>query len=175
MELDRRRRELADMKIASDVDGHVVECLDRRNQGRFVLMGEPLATVASGCWEVRAVLTESEVADSSPVVGDWVQVRPAAAPGRVLDGIITRVVPAGSRTIEDEALTQIGGGPIAVDPATGQAGQPYFRITVSVPDCHSESLHHGMTCHLLFEAEPVSAGRVIGRSLIRFAHKLMEG
>ncbi len=175
LELDRRRAELDDLKVEADITGRIVHCLDRRNWGQFVRTGEPLAMIAAGCWQVRAILTEQQVADARPAVGDAVNVRAAAMPGCDLRGVIARIVPAGSRRVEDESLTQLGGGGIAVDPLTRQAGQPYFEVAVNLPVCDAQPLRHGMSCDLRFGAAADSLGTILIRHLMRFSSKLMQG
>ena len=53
------------------------------NSGQFVQKGQPVATVASGDWLVRVLLSEEELTDAHPAVGDAIEVRSMAVPGRL--------------------------------------------------------------------------------------------
>jgi putative peptide zinc metalloprotease protein len=175
-QLDRRRRreELQELRIMAPAEGRVVDCLRDRDLGRFVMQGEPVATIVSGKWRVRAILTEQQMLDAQPEVGDTIEFRPAARPGEVLAGRLQNIAPAGTRTIRSLALTQLAGGNIAVDPLTGQADQPYFELTVDLDADDAGALRYGMTgtVRLPGQIEPVGYGLV--RSIIRFTNSLMQ-
>ena len=111
---------------------------------------------------------------TGPTVGDQVEIRPEVAPGHRISGLITRIAPAASRTIAEQALTHLGGGPIAVDLQTAQAEQPYFEITVDTQLTESPFLRHGMVCHVRFKTDSETIGARLLRRLIRFTDMIAQ-
>lgn len=174
LELERRRRNLADLTIRFAAAGTVIDCLRATDVGRYLKKGQPVAAVASGSWQVRAILAENEMVAAHPAIGDAVEIRSEAVPGRSLSGRVIRIAPVASRTIATQALTHVGGGSIAVDPQTAQAAQPYFEITVDTgnpanwPSTEAPFPSHGIVCHLRFQTEPETLGINLIRRLIRF-------
>lgn len=167
-ELERRRRDEADLNVRATTHGAITDCLRPTDLGRYVQRGDPVASVASGTWQVRAILAEDEMAASRPRIGESVEIRSRVQPGKPIRGHITRITPAASRTITSEALTHVGGGSVAVDPETAEAAQPYFEITVDTELTESPFLRHGMVCQLRFESGLETVGTKIRRRLIRF-------
>ena len=173
--LRRCRAEVRDLSVRAENAGRVVECIDRRNEGLFIRKGDPLATVASGAWLVRAMLTEREWADAKPQVGNAVRIRASARPDVSIRGRIRRIVPKGSRTIAAESLTQVAGGDIAVDPNTSKAPDAYFEVVVELLDAGHPWLRHGMTCQVRCNAESDTIGTMLERRCRRFLTGLMRG
>ena len=128
----------------------------------------------AGHWQIRTLLTEEQMADVHPAPGDRVEVRMAACPSFVFGGVVSRVASAGSRTIPVESLTHLGGGNIAVNPLTLQAGQSHFEVTIDLPDGGTDALGHGMTGRVRFRAGSDSIGTLAVRRLIRFANSLQQ-
>ncbi|MFQ5512772.1 MAG: HlyD family efflux transporter periplasmic adaptor subunit, partial [Candidatus Krumholzibacteriia bacterium] len=175
MELDRWQRDRSNLYVRSETGGVVLDCIEERELGRYVAPGDTVATVTRGRWQVRAVLGEEELADTTPKVGDRVGVRILAAPGETLRGIVTRVAPTGSRKVEAQSLTRMGGGDIAVDPRTGKANRPFFDLTIMLEDPKPLHLRYGMTCHVLLSGEATTLGMSIMRHTIRFTNALLQG
>ncbi len=174
-EVARRQQELDRLTVRAGMTGRLVESLTHRDVGRFVHVGEPVGTVASGPWQARALLTEQAMADARPEVGGAVQVRVSGAPDHVIEGYIVRIVPKGSKAIGVPALTQVGGGAIAVDPSTFEAPQPYFEITVEFDPLADTSLfRHGMTCTISPDVRPETLARLAERQVRRFVNRLLQ-
>ncbi len=172
--LEQSRQRLADLEVRAPHQGRVVRCLDENETGRFLNKGMPVATVGYGQWEVRAILTEAELLSADPQIGDPVEFRAAALPGRSLAGEIARVAPAGSRIVNLVPLTHWGGGTIAVDPQTGEATQPYFELAVHLSDDPARFLRHGMTGYVRLQGAPEPLGLSAMRRLNRFVNKMMR-
>ncbi len=173
-ELQSRRRDLDKLTVRATIEGTIVDCLRPTELGRYVHKGQPIATIVSGSWRVRAILTESQMAAARPAVGDAIEIRSQASPDRTIPGTITRVAPTGSRTIDQQALTHVGGGDIAVDAQTAQAQQPYFEVTVDTNPADSRFLYDGMVCHLRLRADPETIGTSLVRRLVRFINALSQ-
>jgi len=166
---------LAQLKIRAQAAGRIVQCPKNSEVGTFWAEGSPVAEMVSGRWHARSIFTEEQMGRSAARVGGLVQFRAAAMPSRTIEGRITRIAPAASRTIELRPLTHLGGGDIAVDPATHGASQPYFEVTVELADEWASDLHLGMTGQVRLPAASEPIGKGLGRRLHRFWNRLMEG
>lgn len=162
----------AALTIAAPGDGQLAHVLSEREIGRFVREGEPVALVVSGDWQVRALLTEEQMAAAKPRPGQAVEFRAQAEPGRLLRGVVSNVAPSGHRQIRFPQLTNGGGGSVVVDPATQEATQAYFEVVLSLPP-DGDRLRHGMTgdIRLPAGAEPLATRGI--RRLQRFIDKLL--
>lgn len=137
--------------------------------------GAPLATITSGPWRVRTVLTEEQIGRASVAVGDTVEFRPAGGAGRPLVGTVARIAPAGSRGVDLEPLTHLGGGDIAVNPNTRTASQPYFELTIDLLGVDAGSARYGMTGVVSLAAMSEPVARTVGRRVARFWNSLLRG
>ncbi len=171
--LTKALSDAAELRIPAPQSGRVINCLKDTDLGRFIPEGTPVVQLASGAWHVRVILTESQLVRAHAQVGDTAEFRAPGQAGRSFTGRIVRVAPAGSRAIEHLALTHLGGGEIAVDPTAGTAAQPYFEITLELQD--SPYLRSGLTGALGLQAaaEPLAAS--LGRRLLRFWNRLLQG
>jgi multidrug resistance efflux pump len=171
----KSRTQLAELQVRAPQTGRIVHCLRDSDLGTYLAQGTPVAAIASGRWEVRSILTEEQIVRSMAYVGDSAEFRAVAIPWRTIQGRITRIAPVGSRTIELWPLTHLGGGDIAVDPATRDASQPYFEVTLELLNADSLDLRHGMTGQVRLHAVAEPIGKSLGRRLTRFWNRLLEG
>lgn len=165
-----RRSELVELEHRAPIAGHITQCLRPTDAGRFVREGTPLATVSDGPWQVRGLLTESEVVRAAAKIGDEASFRTANDPTRTLTGRILRIAPLGSRSVEFPELTQLGGGDVAVDPTSHAAAIPYFVVTVELDDSLDVQLFDGMTGQIRLQA----SAEPLGASLLRRAGRFFD-
>ena len=170
----QRISDLDALTVRAPVAGRVVESLRATDIGRYVELGDPVATLVAGGWTVRVVLTEEQMLASAPQVDEQVTFRPRNAPQTVIGGAVQRIRPLGSKTIESTALTQAGGGDIVVGPSQ-QAVEPYFEVTVLLDSEASEGLQRGATGVVRFGAQPEPIGLLAYRSVVRFLDNLAKG
>lgn len=170
--LERSRQRQADLNLLAPRPGRVVRCLDDRELGKYLQEGTAVATIVSGGWEVRAMLTEAELLNADPHVGDPVEFRSVAEPGSALAGEVVRVAPGGSRAALPAPLTHLGGGSIAVDPHSGEASEPFFEVVVRLAGDSSRHVRHGLTGQVLLRGanEPLASSAL--RRLNRFVVEL---
>lgn len=172
-ELHRHAEERrASLTITAPTDGQLVHVLSERDVGRFVVEGEPVALVALGAWQVRALLTEEQMAATKPAPGQTVEFRAEVEPGRLFRGVVISVAPSGRRLIHYPQLTNGGGGSVVVDPVTQEATQAYFEVVVALPP-GGDVLRHGMTGEIRLSAgaEPLATRGI--RRVQRFIDKLL--
>ncbi len=154
------------------MDGLLIRHDKSLNVGRFIQKGEPVATISSGPWIVRALARGNDMANAKPHVGQAVDVKLAGDGSKTLRGTVTHVAPSGSREINSPALTQLGGGSIAVSPSEMLAAEPFFEITVRLADQSGHGPVHGTTARVSIGAKPQTIGVRLYRSTLRFTNKL---
>jgi len=162
------------LNVVAGVDGEVLQCVTDRDLGRFFPEGTPVAVIGGGPWLIKAILSEEQYARSAPRVGETVSFRSMATPSQELTGTLMKVSPTGSRTVLLASLTQMGGGEVAVDPATGDANRPYFELTVEVSAKDAPRLRHGLRGVLQLPASAEPLGRIALRRAVRVYHQLLQ-
>lgn len=176
--LRKSRSRLAELEIRAPHAGRLIDGFDESDIGRFVRRGDRIATVVAGCRQVRAVLTEEQMARVRPRVGDTVELRGIAGSSMVHRGTVRRIVPVGSREIDLStlgSLTHIGGGDIPVDAGTSRAMLPYFGVTIDLEEGESTDLKQGMLVRVRFAAKSESVGTQLGRRFARFWNRMLRG
>jgi len=164
----------SEMTLRAPCAGRIVDGMTKRDLGRFVSAGEPVATIVSGKWQAHAILNEANVADVDPKIGDTVAFRLLADTGTTYTGTIARVSPAGSREIRLMALTHLAGGDVAINPADHTASEPYFELTIDLDAAEPDALRYGMIGRVQFEAKPMPIGTRFTRRVATFVNKLLK-
>ena len=125
-------------------------------EGRFHRKGELLGYVVDASRPIARVVVVQDVIDMVQLATDRVAVRMAERPEHVLAGRVLRQVPAGGEHLPSRALSQDGGGQIAVDPRD-QAGTRTLQRTFQLD----------------IELSEDAAQRLIGqRVFVRFDHPM---
>ncbi|MHC5111236.1 MAG: HlyD family efflux transporter periplasmic adaptor subunit [Planctomycetota bacterium] len=168
--LDRR----ADLQVDAPIHGRVIDCVDRDDTGRFLEAGAPVATIVSGRWQIRAILSEAQIASVNPQVGDEVAFKTVAHTAQTIKGVVVRIAPAGSRLVELASLTHLAGGAIAVNPVDGTAAEPYFELTVDLPAETLQGMRYGMTGTIRMPAKAEPIGVRLGHRTARFLNRLFR-
>ncbi len=172
--LQEAKHDLSQLNVQSHEAGMVISGMNPEHQGQYIEIGTPVATVASGGWRIRALLTDEEIANAQPTVGDTVLFRSYAKPGETHKGFIVSIDEVGSRLVELPALTQMAGGHIAVDPATHEANKPYFEIAIELSDLKRDYFRHGTTGAIIMDGPPLPIGTRVARKVIRFLQRIMH-
>lgn len=173
-EVAERQKQLNALNVHAPVSGQIVACLESSNTGQYVSAGTEIATIVSGTGEIRALLSEQDVAIAKLALGHPVQCRSTLAPRTVLHGVIERISPAGNRRIHLPALTHIGGGDIAVSTETGEAMQPYFQVIVRLADTAGHAIPHGATVWVRLPAQHEPIAMHLYRRITRFVDSLRK-
>ena len=167
------RKKISELTVASPIDGTVIGCVEQSAVERFIPQGTPIATIGSGRWLVKTIVSASDMRLTRPAEGDRVTFRLAAAADRDLGGEVVRVAPAASRRVELLSLTQLAGGEVAVDPGSQHATKPYFEVVIALDATGDTPIRSGATgtVRLIGAAEPLLPS--LTRRLARFFNKLM--
>jgi putative peptide zinc metalloprotease protein len=165
-----REREL--LAITAPVAGTVTQIVDQRDTGRFIQQGDAVATVADGAWIVRCLATAEQIASARPMVGESVRVRIVAEGVCETAGTVEGVAVKGTRHVFSPSLSHLGGGDIAVDPATLKSGNSLFEVQVRVHDADTINLLPGSRAAVAFSTQPQTCGAYLYRCCHQFLNRL---
>lgn len=165
-------RDLADLDVKAPLEGQLVSESRLDDLGRFIQKGERLAIVSTGKWMVRTLVNGEELADLEPSFDQGVQLRLVGDTAATLRGHIARIAAAGSPTVEDAALTLVGGGSIAVSTETLEAEEPFFEIAIEIDDASKARIQHGMTALVSFDLASAPLWRQVYRKILQSLGKL---
>ena len=171
-ELDLQPQGAALELVQAPVSGQILSCKYQRGTGNYLAPGTELLRIGDAGWIVRAVANTRSLAETKPQVGQTVHCRFHSDPQRAYPATIQSVSPAGSRIVKHAALTHLAGGLIPVDPATLEAMEPFFELTLTLTTTPPEFLRNGAVCEIRFEREHESLGKLIYRSLLRFVNQI---
>jgi putative peptide zinc metalloprotease protein len=154
-ELGRALEHQRDLVVLSPADGVFAVAAAEDLPGRYYRQGQQIGYVIPDGAVLARVLVPQQSIDLVRAKGTRVMVRLAEHLDEEIPGRILREVPGASDRLPSMALSQIGGGDVALDPRTGQpkALQTYFELEIELLVPQGE--------------RPVGAG---GRVFVRFAH-----
>ncbi len=158
--------------MVAPISGTLSEIIDTDERGRFVKKGEPIATIAAGPWVVRCLASAEQVADIQPWVGQPVRVRLVANDVREYRGTIREVGVKGSRSVFSPALTQLGGGQIAVEPHALRSDTALFELVIDVRNVDPRTLRYGSRAAVRFDTNAEPYGAYLQRRVRQFMNKL---
>ena len=171
-EKEQIERDRDQLTIRSPAAGNIIEAEALRDIGRYVRKGEPVAAVSDGPWVIRALFTAEGLSSSIPKVGDPVQIRFVGDARESYAGEIIHVAKAGSRTIDETALTHLGGGDIPVATETMEAAHPFFQITVGLKDSDDLDLRYGLTAWIQLPEDHAPIGLYLYRQGLNLLNQL---
>ena len=163
------------MDVASPFGGQITQSQLERRSGMFLAAGEPLMTVSSGDWIVRAVASAEELETARTSVGEAVEVRFAQSPNVTFQARVVNVAKIGTRRMEHAELTHVGGGTIAVDTTSMRAMESYFEITLRVPQDVGEWLRHRGRAYVCFRGRPRTLANLVYTRSLQFYHRFLKG
>lgn len=170
------REKLSELEVFAQQEGRIVQSVPTHVRAAYIPAGEPIVTVGAGRWLVKAIVNASDLADSRPTEGQMVQCKFQAQAGKTIYGRLVKVSPSGTNLVEMPALTQLGGGTIAVDPSTMMAQEPFFELVIEIDEAQAtEFLAHGMVANVRFQRGYESVGWFLYRQVLRFKNNLMVG
>ena len=171
-DLEWRSERAARREPVAPQAGLVTWTLDPHDTGAHLVVGTPVARIASGRRVVRAILRDEQLARGRPEVGERVRFRPSAWTGQELEGRVTAVEPLALAALREESLTHLGGGEVAVDPATGAPLVPHFMVTAIIDTEVARRLPDGALGRMWLPARSESVGVWMRRNLQRFLDRL---
>ncbi|MEK6675587.1 MAG: hypothetical protein AABZ47_08035 [Planctomycetota bacterium] len=163
------------LTVRAPASGRVIRCAAANMIGSYLPEGYPLATLVSGEWHLKTLLTSEEMTRTTVRTGDPVAFRPLGDPGNVFHGDVLTISTAGTTHTPIPELTQLAGGDIVIDPATGNTIEPLFEVRIALHDTTGKyELRQGMTGVVRFTATAESMGKSLGRRAHRFLNRLAQ-
>lgn len=172
-ERDQRSAELDELQVKSPVSGRIVGGIEGRDLGRYVVRGEPVASLVAGATVVRALLSEEDLVSSRARPGSPTEFRSKAQPGQTWRGEVKRIIPAGRREFDQPFAAHLDPAEYSVNPMTGQATRSQFELEVILDEAEAAlALPHGMTGSLRFEGQSEPLGLSLMRRSLTFVRRL---
>lgn len=168
-ELARVRERLSGLTVTAPSAGRFVVPEPADMPARFVRKGEQLGFVAPRDRRLVRVVVEQDDVDLVRSHTNAIKVRLAEKVPEVLPASVLREVPAASGELPSLALSERGGGRIALDPRQTErptALNPVFHFELNMPPSQDE-LHIGGRVHVLFEHDAEPLGNQAWRGLRR--------
>ncbi|MFO1319639.1 MAG: PqqD family peptide modification chaperone [Burkholderiales bacterium] len=168
-ELIRVRERLAGLTVTSPAPGRFVVPNPTDLPERFVRKGEQLGFVAPRDRRLVRVVVEQDDVDLVRTRTKAIEVRLAERVPEVVEAKVLREVPAASGELPSLALSERGGGTIALDPRNTEkavALNPVFHFELQLPPDSTE-LHIGGRVHVRFDHEAEPLGNQAWRGLRR--------
>ena len=151
-DLDRARERSDGLVMRSPADGTFTVNSPQDLPGRFVRQGQQLGHVIPGGTITARVVVSQQSADLVRARTERVLVKLVEQVSETLPARILREVPAASDRLPSLALSQAGGGEVAVDAAQGgevKALQSHFEFELELPAVHAVGL--GSRVYVRFE------------------------
>ncbi|QDS90146.1 hypothetical protein EC9_43520 [Rosistilla ulvae] len=166
------QQNMTNLVVRASAAGSLVDGLTPRDQGRFIQVGDPLATVVDGTTIVNVWLTGEQMRMISPEIGDRVNVRFPGARLGSYTAKIQHIAPAAQVEMDEIAATHLAGGDIPVDPASGRSIEPLVQVKVELPDAIQKLVRHKSQASLNFGRRYEPFAFWMARRLIVFVEKL---
>ncbi|MEM7457057.1 MAG: hypothetical protein AAF456_22130 [Planctomycetota bacterium] len=157
--------------VTAGFDATVRNMPDSKRLGESFPAGSDLIRLGAGNRVVRIVCSSDQVAESQPQRGDTVYVRTSAQYSSY-EAVIETVEPAGSNQITMPGLTQLAGGDVILDPATGKATETWFLVTARLTDSEADPGPDDATATVRFQRKFESLGHYGWRHMKLFFNKL---
>lgn len=151
-DLQRARERSGELLLRSALDGTFVVSAPQDLPGRFTRQGQALGYVIPGGTLTARVLVTQQTADLVRGRTERVQVKLVEQPAETYAGNILRAVPAASDRLPSLALSQAGGGDVAVDVMPGgdaKSLETHFEFEIALPDVRAAGL--GERVYVRFE------------------------
>ncbi|MCU0869853.1 MAG: hypothetical protein MUF30_09675 [Burkholderiales bacterium] len=159
-ELERIRERLAGLTVRSPIDGRFVVSNPGDLPQRFVRKGEQMGFVAPPHERLVRVIVAQDDVDFVRSRTERIEVKLAGRVAHTLPATLLREVPAASGELPSVALSERGGGTVALDPRVSDravAMEPLFHFELRLPE-GAEGTHIGARAYVRFDhgSEPLA-------------------
>ena len=171
-DLQRLEERMRDLVVRAPGDGIFALAAPENLPGRYLKQGEQIAhVIPEGRVTCRVLVTQQQV----HLVRSGtraVRARLAERPRETVEARVLREVPLAMDRLPSLALSQAGGGEVALDPRTGapKALQTHFELEIEL--LTERPAGAGGRVYLRFEHEPETAGRQVWRAAQQLYLKL---
>jgi putative peptide zinc metalloprotease protein len=158
-DLARARQRAEDLTLRSPADGTFALYAPQDLPGRFVRQGEQIGHVVADAQLTVRVVVPQQTVDLVRAHTRALQIKLAERLAETYPGRILREVPGATNRLPSPALSQVGGGEVALEPGTGaelKTLQTHFDFEIELPrDLHPML---GGRAYVRFEHEGESVG-----------------
>jgi len=176
-QLEHVESQVGHLELSAPVAGEFLPSPDRPKKGKFVRQGEALGSICRGPWIVRTMLTADQWSSidsmrDKPVVITLVGNTQQSLTGRIVSGAI-----AGTKKIDEAALTHTGGGDIAVSPDM-VANENFFDAIIEIDADSVNQLNRpiqlGMSSMVQLQSESETIGKILWRRGVRLVNQIRQ-
>jgi multidrug resistance efflux pump len=176
-QLEHIDSQIQSLNLSAEVKGDFIPPVDSLKAGKFVRPGESLGSICRGPWIVRTMLTEDQWSSINskrhqPIHVTLIGNTKSLLKGRIVSGAI-----AGTKKIEETALTHMGGGNIAVS-SEMVATENFFDVVIEIDSKSIQELEHpikvGMSSVVQFESEAETFGTLLVRRGLKLINQIRQ-
>lgn len=160
------------LAVHTPIDGSIQWISEAVQTQAAIRAGDPLVRVGGGGWVAVVYQSEEASVDAAVEIGQRVQLRVATDPRTVIDGTVVWIATEGSRSLYHTAVTQAGGGRIAIDAASGEASEIYREIRIKLDVDSDADLLAGGRVYARFDVAVESLSDIVSRKFLRVVEKL---
>lgn len=165
------------LQLVSNMSGEFMLPAEAPKKGKFVHQGEELGSVCRGPWIVHSMLTADQWTSVEAMKDKQVRITLVGATEHCLTGKIISGAIAGTKKIEEAALTHTGGGDIAVSPDM-LANENFFDVVVEIDEDSVKPkvtpLKIGMSSMVQLQSTPETLGRILVRRALRLINQIRQ-
>jgi len=177
-QLENVELQMSRLDLAAQNEGEFIPPPESLKTGKFVRQGDVLGSICRGPWIAHVMLTADqwssiESVRDKPVCITLIGNTHQSLTGRIVSGDI-----AGTKKIEEAALTHSGGGNIAVSQDM-LATENFFDVVIEIDGDSIEKLTRpikvGMSSIVQLQSEPETVGSILLRRSVRLVNQIRQG
>jgi putative peptide zinc metalloprotease protein len=176
-QLEHIDTQIKNLNLSAEVKGDFIPPVESLKAGKFVRQGESLGSICRGPWIVRTMLTEEQWSSINTMLDQPISITPVGNTESLMRGKIISGAIAGTKKIEEAALTHMGGGNIAVS-SDMVASENFFDVVIEIDSKSINELEHplkvGMSSLVQFRSESETLGSLLVRRSLKLINKVRQ-
>ena len=176
-QLEHLITQIGHLQLSANISGEFMLPPEKPKKGKFIRQGEALGSVCRGPWIVHTMLTADQWSSVESMRDKPVGITLVGNTHQPLRGKIVSGAIAGTKKIEEAALTHTGGGNIAVSPEM-VANENFFDAVIEIQDDSIRKLERpikiGMSSIVQMQSEPETLGMILLRRGSRLVNQIRQ-
>jgi len=176
-QLEHIESQIQQLNLSAKIAGEFIPSPDSPKIGKFIRQGESLGSICRGPWIVHAMLTADQWSSVESVRDKPVRITLVGDTQRLLTGRIISGDIAGTKKIDEPALTHSGGGNIAVS-QDNVAGENFFDVVIQIDNDSLKELQRpikvGMSSMVELQGERETFGNILLRRAARLVNQIRQ-
>lgn len=176
-QLEHIALQIARLDLSAQNAGEFIPPPESPKKGKFVRQGEVLGSICRGPWIVHVMLTADQWSSIESVRDKSVGIKLVGNTKQSLTGRIVSGDIAGTKKIEEAALTHSGGGNIAVSQDM-LATENFFDVVIEIDADSVDKLDRpikvGMSSIVHLQSEPETVGSILMRRGVRLVNQIRQ-